>query len=176
MADSAGIRVRDAAAAFSAAAAHGATAVLPPTELPAEDSSGEAVIAEIRLDPESDVVLRFVSGTYSGPFLPGYQPPDPALGEHPLPVQTFGIRRVDHIGLSARDERRVIEHLENTTGALWRCNMVCCKQNGSWVRQSTCELPMYALQVFHHSETNMTQCTCSLESHSMRVIARGHMV
>ena len=94
---------------------HGASSLLPPTTL-AEGSDGTAAeVAEIRMDPDSDVVLRFVSGNYSGPFLPGYEAPD-AESAAAEPDVHFGVRRVDHIGLSAKNERRVINHIERTTG------------------------------------------------------------
>ena len=104
--------------AYTNATERGAVSVLPPTLRSDKAAGTEAVMAEIRLDPGSDIVLRFVSGNYTGPFLPGFHAPDAALGEPTVPSLAFGVRRVDHIGLSTQDEQRVIQHMQHTTGML----------------------------------------------------------
>lgn len=115
----AGIAVTDATAAHAAAMAHGAISVLPPTTVQDTPSGTAAVVAEIRVDPDGDHVLRLVSGDFAGPFLPGFQAPEAdAEAARPAgPAAALGVRRVDHIGLSASNERRVIDYLSRTTGA-----------------------------------------------------------
>lgn len=48
------------------------------------------VMSEVVMYPGGDVVLRFVSGAFQGPFLPGYEPT-------PGPDLSYGIRRIDHV-------------------------------------------------------------------------------
>lgn len=79
-----GLLVADAAAAFDEAVKNGATAVLPPLTLSDDaagggsgGSSSSQVVAEVEL--YGDVVMRFVSGSFSGPFLAGWD----AVGESP---------------------------------------------------------------------------------------------
>jgi len=59
-------------------------------------------VAEVQLYPNSDCVLRFVSGPAmerrSLPFLPGYASIGNALPTtETLPPPTFGIARIDHV-------------------------------------------------------------------------------
>jgi 4-hydroxyphenylpyruvate dioxygenase len=65
-----GIRVADASVAFAACVENGGVPVQEPLTMTGEDGSSSMVIAEVQL--YGDVVLRYVSGTYQGPFLPGY--------------------------------------------------------------------------------------------------------
>lgn len=62
-----GIQVADAREAFNASTANGAVPVLSPTEL-VDAASGQSMwISEVKM--VGDVVMRFVSGTYSGMLL-----------------------------------------------------------------------------------------------------------
>jgi len=83
------LRVRDAAAAYAAAVANGATGVLEPTV--AEDAHGRVVKASIATYGET--VHSFVEREgYEGAFMPGFR----AIEERP-PVPETGIAAIDHI-------------------------------------------------------------------------------
>jgi len=83
------LRVRDAAAAYAAALANGATGVLEPTTM--EDAHGHIVKATIAA--YGDTVHSFIERDgYEGPFMPGFR----AITERP-PVPETGIAAIDHI-------------------------------------------------------------------------------
>lgn len=65
-----GIRVGDASKAFRACVEKGGVPVQEPMTMTSEDGSS-CVVAEVKL--YGDVVLRYVSGTHDGPYLPGYE-------------------------------------------------------------------------------------------------------
>ena len=70
-----GVLVSDAEEAYNQAVANGAVGKLKPTlrkPTSADEPEGEMMLSEILL--YGDVHLRFVSGSYKGAFLPGYQP------------------------------------------------------------------------------------------------------
>lgn len=83
-----GLRVGDAAAAYAASVKHGGVGVQAPTVLADAASGASPTVAEVSL--YGDVVFRYVSGDYAGPFLPGYAPVPDAV-----PV-SYGLRRLDH--------------------------------------------------------------------------------
>jgi 4-hydroxyphenylpyruvate dioxygenase len=83
------LRVRDAAAAYQAALANGATGILEPTV--SEDAHGRIVKASIATYGET--VHSFVERDgYEGPFMPGFR----AIDERP-PVPETGLAAIDHI-------------------------------------------------------------------------------
>ncbi|KAI3436403.1 hypothetical protein D9Q98_005820 [Chlorella vulgaris] len=83
-----GILVDDAAEAFRISTSRGGDPVSPPWTRTDATSGTSCTCAEIRL--YGDCVLRFVSGGFQGPFLPGYQPiPD-------SPQVSYGLQRLDH--------------------------------------------------------------------------------
>jgi len=108
----AAILVDDASAAYHAAVANGAEGRLEPTELKPihadEPSQGTTTISEILL--YGDAVLRFVSGDYTGPFLPGYQPVECAE------KRCYGLERLDHIVGNVSDMLETYNYLARATG------------------------------------------------------------
>jgi len=114
-----GIEVKNCREAYQIATSKGATGVVPPVELVAEEG-GKIILAEIELysesnhpDPlrKSDTVLRFLEyQNYTGPFLPGYKAvKDP----HPL---NYGILRMDHVVGNVYDMDKIISDIKNWTG------------------------------------------------------------
>ena len=69
-----GIAVGDAKKAYEESVKHGGISVLEPKVLKDAKTGKQTVIAEIKL--YGDVVMRFVSGNFDGPFLPGYESVD----------------------------------------------------------------------------------------------------
>ena len=82
-----GIRVADAAEAFDIATRNGATGVQPPYTVNDEETKTSLTISEIKLF--DDTVIRWVSGSYEGPGIPGYTRVKNFEG-------TYGLRRIDH--------------------------------------------------------------------------------
>ncbi|NJN15917.1 MAG: 4-hydroxyphenylpyruvate dioxygenase [Oscillochloris sp.] len=83
------LRVRDAAAAYEAALANGATGIMKPTV--SEDRHGRVVKATIAT--YGATVHSFIERDgYEGPFMPGFQ----AISERPAAPET-GIAAIDHI-------------------------------------------------------------------------------
>lgn len=68
--------------------ANGARGVTSPTETQDELSDTKSCFAEVELYGE--VVLRYISGDYTGPMMPQYVPVDVQTS------QSFGINRLDH--------------------------------------------------------------------------------
>lgn len=69
-----GIQVADAKEAYEVSVQNGAEGVLEPQALTDKDSSKATVISEVKI--YGDVVIRWVSGDFEGPFVPGYQAVD----------------------------------------------------------------------------------------------------
>ncbi|KAG2434438.1 hypothetical protein HYH02_012268 [Chlamydomonas schloesseri] len=103
-----GLLVDDAKVAYEVSVAHGAKGVLAPLELKDEESGTSQVIAEVLLYGE--VVLRYVSGSFKGPFLAGYTPVTDS------PVKSFGLQRVDHAVGNAHDLIKTVEYITGFTG------------------------------------------------------------
>jgi 4-hydroxyphenylpyruvate dioxygenase len=82
-----GIRVDDAEKAYHLSVENGAVAVQSPVKMQGKDGS-MTVISEVSL--YGNVVLRYVSGDYSGPYLPGYE----AVTD--VPTVDYGLERIDH--------------------------------------------------------------------------------
>eukprot|EP00882_Tetradesmus_deserticola_P000513 GHRQ01000565.1.p1 GENE.GHRQ01000565.1~~GHRQ01000565.1.p1 ORF type:complete len:514 (+),score=218.98 GHRQ01000565.1:154-1542(+) len=99
-----GLQVGDAQQAYEVSVANGAQGVRPPTKLE-DGSGGSAVVSEVLL--YGDVVLRYISGKWEGPFLPGYAatPDEPKV--------SYGLHRLDH---AVGNVPRLIEHLEHVMG------------------------------------------------------------
>ncbi|KAG2483092.1 hypothetical protein HYH03_018030 [Edaphochlamys debaryana] len=105
---SVGILVDCAKAAYEASVAHGGKGVRPPTELKDAATGTSQTVSEVSL--YGDVVLRFVSGDFKGPYLAGYE----ALPE--IAAQSFGIRRVDHAVGNTHDLIKAVEYVIGFTG------------------------------------------------------------
>ena len=82
-----GVTVDDAATAFRISVERGAVAVTSPVELPDPASETTQCIAEVQI--YGDVVLRFISGSFAGPYLAGYETVDG-------PGLNYGLTRLDH--------------------------------------------------------------------------------
>ncbi|CAL5218591.1 g286 [Coccomyxa viridis] len=102
-----GVLVEDAAEAHRQATAHGARSALEPQTLRDEASSTEQVVAEVEL--YGDVVLRFVSGSFQGPFLAGYTPVE-------SPPLSYGIKRLDHAVGNVPKLRETLKYIAEATG------------------------------------------------------------
>ncbi|RHY14168.1 hypothetical protein DYB32_010871, partial [Aphanomyces invadans] len=82
-----GVSVEDAKAAYEISVAHGAEGVNPPLELKDATTGQVTVVSEVKLYGE--VVLRYVSGNFTGRYLPGYENVDG-------PDVSIGLQRLDH--------------------------------------------------------------------------------
>jgi 4-hydroxyphenylpyruvate dioxygenase len=79
--------------------------VLEPIEL---GKAGEQVVSEVKL--YGDVVLRYVSGSYKGPFLAGYEDmPD-------APKLSYGIQRLDHAVGNVHNLLEAVSYIIRFTG------------------------------------------------------------
>ena len=101
-----GIRVGDAAKAFNACVENGGVPVQEPLTLTAENGSA-LTIAEVQL--YGDVVLRYVSGAFEGPFLPGYETVN---GD----TVDYGLERFDHAVGNVPDLITVRDYIMKCTG------------------------------------------------------------
>eukprot|EP00775_Hariotina_reticulata_P005049 gene5049-5290_t len=101
-----GLVVGDAAEAYQVSVANGAKGVRAPTTL--QDSTGQAVVSEVAL--YGDVVLRFISGSWQTPYLPGYA----ATPEQPQ--ISYGLQRLDHAVGNVPKLVEVLEHIIGFTG------------------------------------------------------------
>ncbi|KAG7669161.1 putative 4-hydroxyphenylpyruvate dioxygenase [Nannochloris sp. 'desiccata'] len=102
------IRVSDAEEAFQTSVENGAIAVQQPTVLKDEITGTSSTVSEVVL--YGDVVLRYVSGDYTGPYLPGYVPVNDA------PVVDYGLRRLDHAVGNVPQLIPAVEYICNFTG------------------------------------------------------------
>ena len=102
-----GIEVENAEAAFKASVDAGAVAVAPPTRL-SDDANEAMIISEVLL--YGDVVMRFVSGDFSGPFVPGYS------GTPDGPSVSYGLQRLDHAVGNVPELMPVVEYVAGFTG------------------------------------------------------------
>lgn len=66
-----GIKVGDASEAYHVSVKNGAVGVQEPKTLTDKDTGKSLVFSEVKL--YGDVVIRWVSGEYDGPFAPGYE-------------------------------------------------------------------------------------------------------
>ncbi|KAK9817847.1 hypothetical protein WJX72_003032 [[Myrmecia] bisecta] len=102
-----GIAVGDAQKAYEAATANGAIGVLPPTTLEDAESGTPQVVAEVQL--YGDVVLRFVSGSFQGPFIANYAKVD-------SPPLCYGLDRLDHAVGNVPRLLEAVEYIARATG------------------------------------------------------------
>ena len=92
--------------------------MLPPVTLTDAATGTSLVVAEILAYPGGDAVMRFVSGTFEGPFVPGYARTDAAAP----PPAGFGLRRVDHINIASEHLSADVDYVMNALGE----HQVCC--------------------------------------------------
>ncbi|EFJ46247.1 4-hydroxyphenylpyruvate dioxygenase [Volvox carteri f. nagariensis] len=103
-----GLLVEDARAAYEVSVADGGKGVLAPQELTDEATGTTQTVAEVLL--YGDVVLRYVSGSFTGPFLAGYTPlPD-------SPAISYGLQRVDHAVGNTHELLKAVEYVMGFTG------------------------------------------------------------
>ena len=105
-----GVLVSDAEEAYNQAVANGAVGKLKPTlrkPTSADEPEGEMMLSEILL--YGDVHLRFVSGSYKGAFLPGYQPVE---GKD----ISYGLQRLDHCVGNVPNMLEAYNYLISATG------------------------------------------------------------
>jgi hypothetical protein len=100
--------VADAAEAYRISTANGAEGVLPPATLGEAGSRSATVISEIKA--YGDVVIRFVSGDHTGPFLPSYEAVD-------APKVSYGLQRLDHLVGNVPNLLDTVSYLRDATGA-----------------------------------------------------------
>ncbi|PNW79050.1 hypothetical protein CHLRE_09g398993v5 [Chlamydomonas reinhardtii] len=103
-----GLLVDDAKTAYEVSVAHGAKGVLPPVELRDEASGTSQVISEVIV--YGDVVFRYVSGSFEGPFMAGYTPVTDS------PVASIGLQRVDHAVGNTHDLIKAVEYITGFCG------------------------------------------------------------
>lgn len=102
-----GVLVDDARDAYDQCVANGAKGVRTPVTL-THDNGESAVVSEVEL--YGDVVLRFISGDYQGPYLPGFTPtPDE-------PQISYGLQRLDHAVGNVHKLVEALEHIIGFTG------------------------------------------------------------
>jgi len=105
-----GVLVGDAEEAYRQAVANGATGKVEPTVLKPREGSpeqGEMKMAEIGL--YGDVHLRFLSGNFSGDFMPGYE----QVESQDI---SYGLQRLDHCVGNVPDMLAAYNYLVNATG------------------------------------------------------------
>lgn len=111
----AGLAVGDAREAYAVSTANGAIGVLEPVELFDAATGTSTTVAEIRAYKEQgDTVIRFVSGDFAGPFLPGYEA---APGSPRSAAQSVGILRIDHVNGDSNDFMPALQYLSDALGA-----------------------------------------------------------
>jgi len=84
---SVGLLVADSEEAFRLSVANGGVPVLPPVTLTDKATGGTSTISEVKL--YGDVVLRYISGEFKGPYLPNYEAVEG-------PRISYGLERLDH--------------------------------------------------------------------------------
>lgn len=102
-----GLQVKDAAEAFRVSVGNGAEGILPPTELTDRNSKSSSVISEVRLF--DDTVFRFISGDFTGPFLPNYEAVN-------TPDINYGIVRLDHCVSNVPKLFPAVDYLSHSFG------------------------------------------------------------
>lgn len=108
-----GIRVGDAAEAYTVSVANGAVGVLAPQTLTDKESGTATVVSEVKL--YGDVVLRYVSGDYAGAFVPGYEPLT-FEGGASEEDESLGIERIDHCVGNVPKLAEAVEYVMKFTG------------------------------------------------------------
>lgn len=103
-----GISVGDATKAYRLSVQNGGEGVVEPKVLKDSATGNECVIAEVKL--YGDVVLRYVSGNYSGAFLPGYESVDGPID------MNIGIQRLDHAVGNVPNLIETVEYITGFTG------------------------------------------------------------
>lgn len=104
------IRVGDATEAYNVSTANGAVGVLPPVTMVDRKTGKSMTYSEIK--QFNDVVLRWVSGDYTGPVMPNYEPVEVPAGSN----NTCGLHRIDHIVSNVPNLFEAVDYIEAATG------------------------------------------------------------
>ena len=102
-----GISVDDATDAYNKSIANGAIGVLTPQTLVDKVTGLITVISEIKMF--DDTVIRWISGTFTGPFLPNYETVN-------TPDINYGIFRLDHSVSNVPKLFAATDYLQAATG------------------------------------------------------------
>eukprot|EP01025_Chloroclados_australasicus_P062056 TRINITY_DN8149_c0_g1_i1.p1 TRINITY_DN8149_c0_g1~~TRINITY_DN8149_c0_g1_i1.p1 ORF type:complete len:475 (+),score=47.86 TRINITY_DN8149_c0_g1_i1:98-1522(+) len=102
-----GLLVEDAYQAYHVAVENGGVGVMKPVKTFDEHSASQQCISEVKL--YGDVVLRFVSGDFSGPFLTNFVEIKPEGDD-------FGIMRMDHCVGNVPDLFETVDYIMGMTG------------------------------------------------------------
>lgn len=102
-----GILVKDAAEAYASSVSNGARGILKPQTLVDKSGRGTMVISEIAMF--GDTVIRWISGDFTGPFLPNYE-------DTPGPDLSFGIVRLDHAVSNVPKLFDAVDYLMHSVG------------------------------------------------------------
>ena len=101
----------DASEAYKISTKNGAIGVLEPQSLTDKANGDTMVISEIKMF--GDVVIRWLSGSYSGPMLPNYRLTEAVNGVHD---SNFGILRLDHSVSNVPNLFDAVDYLVEATG------------------------------------------------------------
>lgn len=101
--------VDDAALAYRQSVAGGGISVMPPTILFDEETKSTQVISEVNAYGQDDVVIRYVSGDFTGPCMPNYKSVD-------SPDFSYGLQRLDHCVGNVPELLKVIDYVNGMTG------------------------------------------------------------
>ncbi|GLE02326.1 hypothetical protein PINS_up011164 [Pythium insidiosum] len=101
------ITVGDAKEAYEVSVKNGAVSVLAPKELTDKATGKKTVISEVQY--YGDVVMRYVSGDFDGPFIPGYEAVEG-------PDLSIGLDRIDHTVGNVPKLIEAVEYIMNFTG------------------------------------------------------------
>ncbi|CAH0482329.1 unnamed protein product [Peronospora belbahrii] len=102
-----GIQVEDATIAYQESIRNGGIGVLEPTILLDQESGQSTVLSEVKL--YGDVVIRWISGDFTGPFVPGYEVCE-------SPDISIGIQRLDHCVGNVPNLLEAVKYITGFTG------------------------------------------------------------
>jgi 4-hydroxyphenylpyruvate dioxygenase len=103
-----GILVSDATAAYEKCVSQKSdSGVLAPTVMKDEATGKSYTVSEVKL--VDDVVIRWISGDFDGPFLPNYANVDG-------PELTYGLKRLDHIVSNVPDLFNAVDWISEMVG------------------------------------------------------------
>lgn len=92
--------------------ANGGIGVLPPTELTDAETGEKLLISEVKMHgAQSDVVLRWISGDFSGQFLPNYKAVEVKRSHN-----FVGLTRIDHVVSNVPKLFEALDYMMGMTG------------------------------------------------------------
>lgn len=102
-----GIQVGDAEVAYNTAVANGAVPLLSPQRLTDNETGEVCLMSEVRMF--DDTVMRFISGNYSGVYLPKYV-------ATPSPEICYGLKYIDHAVSNVPNMFAAVDYMTGFTG------------------------------------------------------------